>query len=192
MDWQEMDAIYRSLVGSVYPQPQDEGTIFLRRQAIAWFYSHKELDVRTVIDFGAGDGFCQKFFEERGTTYNGVAWGKDVEVAQNNGRNVIQADFNFLKLDGLIFDAGASFHSLEHSPFPIMTLIHWKRYIRKWLMVVLPHPDWYMAEGQADNVFEQSGWNVFDKRIETIKGSPDRAGWQGYTNYELWYLLEKK
>ncbi len=199
-DWTELDSIYSGLFGSVYPQPEDEGHTELARKAIEWFIPRAGF--RSVLDLGCGTAFCQPIFQSLGVPeYFGVAWGKDVTNAQGMGRNVIEEDFNFLTLDKQ-FDAGIARHSLEHSPFPIMTLCHWKRFIRTWLLVVLPAAEWYryqgqnhfsvMPEEQAENVFDISGWEIVEKKIEYRRGLPIMVAPLVETKLEYWYLLKKK
>lgn len=197
-NWSEFDAIYTQLFGSVYPQPEDDGHTELARRAIEWMVS--KINFTTVLDLGCGTGFCQPLLEAQGKSYAGVAWGEDVRTARGMGRNVFQKDFNFLNFR-YTFDAGIARHSLEHSPFPIMTLCHWRRFISNHLLVVMPAAEWYMYRGQnhfnvmpelqAENVFEQSGWEVEHKKIEYRWGLPYMDAPLAETKYEYWYIVKK-
>lgn len=199
-DWSEFDNIYSQLLEDVYPQPADEGHSKLAEDAIQWMTSKASFE--SVIDFGCGEGFCQSIFANHGiSNYLGIALGEDVKVAQTLGRSVLGLDFNFIP-NGLIFDAGISRHSLEHSPFPILTLCHWRKSIREWLMVVLPSAEWYrykgknhlsvMSEEQAENVFDLAGWDVRFKHLEYRWGLPYMDSPWTETKHEYWYLLRKK
>jgi hypothetical protein len=180
-DWSELDGIYESLFQTIYAQPEDEGHRKLAIKALTWAMGWP-MGVRSVIDFGCGEGFCQPILATKFgiDDYLGIAWGQDVIVAQGQGRNVIQGDFNFWKPDRE-FDLGIARHSLEHSPFPIMTLCHWRKFVR-WLLVVLPAPDHYTYKGQnhfnvmpdeqAENVFDLAGFQVRRKHIEYTRGLP--------------------
>ncbi len=201
-DWLEMDGIYQTLLQSVYPQPQDEGHTELALNALRWVHA-QGVDLSSTIDLGAGEGFCQDLLTEFGTTvYLGIALGQDVYNGRKLGRRMWEADFNFLPegLSDVPFTFGISRHSLEHSPFPIMTLCHWKKHLQiKHLLIVLPHPDWYKFRGrnhfsvatelQAENWFEQSGWIKQAKFLNMRQGSPDQYQYKGKTPDEMWYLL---
>lgn len=202
-DWSQVNQMYEHLLTSVYPQPPDAGHTLLASQVIVWAMGQiRNLSpYKTFLDLGAGQGFLQEIVEGYGFDYLGVALGKDVWEAQKAGKNVVEMDFNFLDLPYMA-DIGLSRHSLEHSPFPIITLCHWKDYIKDYLIVVLPHPDWYRYRGQnhfsvaeeaqAENWFEQSGWEIVASFILKTNGRPDRVAPEAKTNMEMWYLLKKK
>lgn len=200
-DWSEFDDIYTRLFSTVYAQPEDPGHTQLATKAITWMMTgRRKFRVKSVLDFGCGTGFCQPIFESFGVAYTGIAYGEDVRVAKEMGRNVMEADFNFLNLPWQL-DAGIARHSLEHSPFPILTLRHWSRFIRDYLLVVLPAPEWYMYKGQnhfsvmpelqAEHVFDVSGFEIMDKKIEYRSGLPYMDAPLEETKYEYWYLLKK-
>ena len=78
--------------------------------------------VKTVLDVGCGTGFLQETFESFGKEYTGITLGEDFLVAKGLGKNVYNMDFNFLEFPANSFDLIFSRHSLEHSPFPLLTL----------------------------------------------------------------------
>lgn len=199
-DWSEIDAIYNGLLTSVYPQPDSQGHTDGCGQAVSWFLSKLPINaVNSVFDMGAGTGFAIQFFQERGIQYSGCALGKDVEVARSLGRNIIEADFNFLP-DGIKADAILSRHSLEHSPFPHLSLISWRR-IASRVFLVLPALEWFHAgvrgtnhfsvlnQEQWEALFNTTGWKVVDRTVIFHDGHPDILMPEARTKYEYWFSL---
>jgi SAM-dependent methyltransferase len=76
----------------------------------------------------------------------------------------------FTDFDSESFDLVYSRHSLEHSPFPLLTLMEWHRIAKHWLLVILPNPEHYGWAGknhygvmnweQAEYFLDRSGWKV--------------------------------
>lgn len=145
-DYSRIDKFLDNLLGDLYPQPPDEGHTKLAQEVIDLWMSRMS-QVKTVLDAGAGQGFCQPMFERWGVQYTGIALGPDVIPAQAAGYNVQRMDFNFLEFPDKSFDMVFSRHSLEHSPMPILTLMEWSRVVKGWLGVVLPAPEHYTYEG---------------------------------------------
>lgn len=145
-NYERIDKYLDNLLGDLYPQPPDEGHTALAQEVINLWMSRMS-QVKTVLDVGAGQGFCQPMFEKWGIQYTGIALGPDVIPAQAAGYNVQRMDFNFLEFPDKSFDMVFSRHSLEHSPMPILTLMEWSRVVKGWLGVVLPAPEHYTYEG---------------------------------------------
>jgi hypothetical protein len=145
-NYEHIDKYLDQLAGDLYPQPPDPGHTALANEVIDHWMSRMPV-VKTVLDVGAGQGFCQPMFEKWGVDYTGIALGPDVIPAFNAGYNVKLMDFNFLDYPDKSFDMIFSRHSLEHSPMPILSLMEWSRVCKGWLGVVLPAPEHYTFEG---------------------------------------------
>ena len=145
-DYSHIDKYLDDLLGDIYPQPPDPGHAALA-QAVIDLWMSRLSGVKTVLDVGAGQGFCQPMFEKWGVDYTGVALGPDVIPAQNAGYNVKRMDFNFLEYEDKSFDMVFSRHSLEHSPMPLLSLMEWSRVAVNYLGVILPAPEHYTYEG---------------------------------------------
>ena len=187
----ELDGFYKyyyELLGDVYPQPEDDGHTRMAGEVINKWVSILS-PCKSVLDVGAGQGFCQPFFEQFGIHYTGIAMGKDVIEAKKLGRNVLQGDFHFLSHHAdASYDLIFSRHSLEHSPMPLIALMEWYRLASNWLCLILPNPIHYGWVGknhysvlhpdQAKFLMERAGWRVIweDNSEET----------------ELRYMAEKK
>lgn len=198
-NYEHIDKYLDQLLADVYPQPQDGGHTALAQEVVDLWMSRLP-NVKTVLDVGCGEGFCQPMFEKWGATYQGVALGQDVVNAFNQNRNVTRMDFNFLDFPDKSFDLVFSRHSLEHSPMPILTLMEWSRVSAGYLGVVLPAPEHYTFEGlnhysvmsvpQFHAIAERANWHP----IWTDIKETDFVGSDGITHRqpaEYWIFCEK-
>ena len=183
-DYSRFDGYYNELITDIYGQPSDEGHLRDMKSIITrWVLP---LGISSVLDVGCGEGTASIFFKEADISYTGIAIGEDVEKAVSAGRNVFEQDFNFINSDAT-YDLIFSRHSLEHSPFPLITLMDWHRISNKWLCVVLPNPDYYKYIGRNHySVLNQhrAAWLL------------RRAGWKMNKFFmnkeEIWFLCVKK
>lgn len=162
------DRHLNELLSDVYDQPEDPGHTKLALSIIQRWMSNLP-SCQSVLDVGAGQGFCQPMFEQFGVTYEGVALGNDYLEAQRLGRNVKRMDYNFLEYEDESFDMIFSRHSLEHSFSPIISLMEWHRVSRQWLGIVVPAPEHYghfgknhyfvLNRDQWVNLLEKTGWH---------------------------------
>ena len=182
-DYTYFDKYYEELLGDVYAQPTDSGHTKLSNEVIReWIFP---LHISSVLDVGAGEGDAQTLFEQKGIGYTGIALGADVTKGKKKGHNLVEGDFNFIGYTG--FDLIFSRHSLEHSPFPIITLMEWHRVSNKYLCLVVPNPEHYKYVGRnhysVANAVQTHWWLR-------------RAGWKtekfSKTDEEYWFLCEKK
>jgi len=198
-NYSNVDRYLDKLLEDIYPQPQDSGHTSWAREAIKFFVD-RTYGVNNVLDLGCGEGFCESIFREFGILeYWGIAFGEDVLKSKEFGRHVKEADFSFLPLPDGSVDLLFSRHSLEHSPFPLITLMEWHRVSSKYLALVLPDPSYWTYSGnnhyfvlnkeQWVNLFEVSGWKVVESENKSSimaleENSPE-------VNIEFWFLLEK-
>ena len=174
-DYKNIDRYLTQLVADIYPQPPDGGHSALAQDVIDRWMSGLP-DCHSVLDVGAGQGFCQPMFERWGVKYEGVALKEDVMLAQKLGYNIKRMDFNFLEYEDNSFDMIFSRHSLEHSFSPLISLMEWHRVATNWLGIVVPAPDHYTHTGrnhyyvfnreQIDNLLLQTGWNMVWEHTE--------------------------
>jgi SAM-dependent methyltransferase len=197
-NYDNFDRYITSLYSDVYPQPEDPGHTGLARKVIDHWMS-KMTTCHSVLDCGCGTGFCQEMFERWGIGYYGIALGEDVVVAQEKGRNVSKMDFSFIDSADNSFDMIFARHALEHSPFPLLTLMEWNRVARNWLGIVVPAPEWYTYKGlnhysvmnqeQIEVLLDRAGWHIIWKEIDSIQFDPDKPDTKPH---EYWYMCEKK
>ena len=199
-DYSRIDKYLDKLIEEIYPQPQDPGHTAWANESVAKFTQFTgQRKGMSVLDLGCGEAFLQELFEYLGYSYTGVCLGEDYRVSKEKGRNVFHEDFSFLSFEDDSFDLLFSRHSLEHSPFPLLTLMEWHRVTKRWLSVVLPSPVFWEYGGQNHyyvlndpewrNLFEKAGFKVaYDySKKQNMTTDPSISE----VEIELWYLLEK-
>lgn len=169
-----IDGYLNELGEDIYPQPPDKIHTELSKTVIdTWI---PKISVKSVLDVGCGEAFCQKFFEDHGLEYLGVCLGEDFNEAVKLGRHVLEEDFHFLPHGDETFDLIFARHALEHSPMPLLALMEWHRVGRKHLIVVLPKPKFWLFVGrnhysvvtdsQAKFLLHRSGWEIIEEDHE--------------------------
>lgn len=164
---------YESLLEDIYPQPEDEGHAKWAQEVIDYWMPRIKKKVKWVLDVGCGQAFVQPMFEKYEVHYTGITLGSDVQEAEKLNRNVMAMDFNFLMFRDDSADLIFSRHSLEHSPFPLLTLMEWHRACKKYLILVLPTPEKWgwagrnhysvMHKEQVLFLLDRAGFEVIDK-----------------------------
>lgn len=162
------DKHYQELLGDIYPQPPDAWHTAKAKEVIdLWI---PPLGWKSVLDVGCGVGFAQEFFDNYGVEYFGVCLGQsDYDMARELRRSVSIGDFNFLDFPDESFDLIFSRHSLEHSPFPILSLMEWHRVSKAWLCLVVPRPEYVQWTGRN---------HLSVANREQVIFWLDRAGWR--------------
>lgn len=186
-DYQRFDLHYSELLNDLYAQPPDSGHTQLAEEVINKWVSMMP-DCHSVLDVGAGQGFCQPIFEKFGITYEGISLGEDYLAALEAGKNVHNYDMNFLPYEDKSFDMVFSRHSLEHSPFPVISLLEWHRVARSWLCLVSPKPAYWGWAGR-------NHYSVMND--DQLKFLMARAGWHPIwddmeNNLEYRWMAEKE
>ena len=183
-DYNNLDLYYDELLGDIYPQPMDDGHLKAMKDIIIKWIT--PLGVSTVLDVGCGEGDSQKFFKSLSCTYIGMAHGQDVYLGFEKGNFIFDLDFNFIPFDDNTQELIFSRHSLEHSPFPLITLMEWHRISSKWLCLILPNPEHYKYVGRNHYSVMNAAHAAWILR---------RAGWKmrkvSVKKEEMWYLCEK-
>jgi len=172
-DYSKFDEYYQELLRDIYPQPPDVWHSQQMRYIVErWI---PKIGASSVLDVGCGEGDAQPIFKGLGIAYTGVAIGEDVRKGIAAGRNVFDSDFNFLNYGDESFDLIFSRHSLEHSPFPLLTLMEWHRVSKRWLCVIMPNPSYTTWSGrnhysvaeprQIAFLLRRAGWRLMRVRL---------------------------
>lgn len=159
-DYSRFDERAKRLTGDIYAQPPDPGHTAWAVDAMGWALAQifaERAVTGAVLDVGCGQGFMCEPFERAGLDWTGVAIGADVEFARaklaalglDQGK-VREADMTFLPFEDKEFDLIFARHVLEHSPFPIITLMEWRRVVGDGghLCLVVPAPHWWGYRGR--------------------------------------------
>lgn len=182
MDWSILESFYEELIkNDVYVQPDEGGRTKISKSIIS---SAPISELKTVLDVGCGLGYAQELFE--GMEYVGItASQKEHEIATGLGRSVFLMDYNFIRFDRN-FDLVFSSHSLEHSPFPVLTLMEWHR-VGSHLLLIVPNPEHYGYIGKNHYSVSES---------QQIRWWLRRAGWKVLwnksTNTDLAYFAKRE
>lgn len=191
-DYQFFDQCVDKLTQDVYAQPPDPGHTEWAYEALDWIrttiYVDKPVHQAKVLDIGCGSGFMSKAFEQWDFRWTGITIGDDYDLARDwlskaglDPFKVHRGDMTWLPFRDESFDGIFARHVLEHSPFPIITLMEWRRKVKDdgWLCLVAPAPHWWLYGGQNhysiaefDQIewwLKRAGWNpihnfVFDNR----------------------------
>jgi len=166
-DYTNFNQCLDRLAGDVYAQPPDPSHAHWAMDGVSGLLP---TDVRMVLDVGCGQGFCKPIFEAASVVWTGVTIGADYDVCVAQEFPVLNLDMTFL--DG-ISDASHDMvfarHVLEHSPFPILTLMEWRRVAITNLLLIAPAPAYWKYRGK-------NHYSMATK--EQIQWWLQRAGWK--------------
>lgn len=163
-DYKRFDEYLNNLSKDVYAQPPDRGHTDFAKAFLGWSFDILMYG-GSVLDVGCGQGFCSPMFEKKGFAWTGATIGDDYHICSKAGLNVQNWDMTFLPVPDGHYDVIFARHVLEHSPFPILTLMEWKRVMRKHLMLVLPSPDYWGFGGlnHYSVLTKEQWWHQFDR-----------------------------
>lgn len=157
----------------------------LTKFAVSTFIDPLELNKDSVIlDIGCGSGYFLDLMKERGyTNLTGVTLSEaDAKLCQGKGHRVKMHDMTFLpQTEGFIEESQDMLfvrHALEHSPYPIFTLIEFNRILthRGLAYIEVPAPDCERGhEFNANHysilggtqwfaLFQRTGFNIKDSK----------------------------
>lgn len=102
-----------------------------------------------IIDVGCGPGYFLDEMKKRGyTDVTGITLSHgDIDECKKKGHTVKQYDFSFLPQKDGYYDESVDFifcrQSLEHSPYPIFTLMEYNRILKQngKIYIEMPCPD---------------------------------------------------
>lgn len=134
----------------IYDEGDSEFHKYLTTETVKTYVDPLELpkDSR-ILDLGCGPGyFLDEMKEREYTNVTGVTLSKgDVALCEKKGHVIKQYDLSFLpQVDGY-HDESVDFiflrHALEHSPYPIFSLIEYNRLLKQHgkIYIEVPQPD---------------------------------------------------
>jgi SAM-dependent methyltransferase len=188
------DTYLDRLQKDIYPQPPDDLQQAYGDEVINnWV--QKISDIKTVLDVGCGQGQFAQTFKDIGVNWEGVTLGNDAQICRDMGLDVFEMDFSFLSFmaDNHRYDLIFARHCLEHSPFPVITLMEWYRVSKKYLCVILPNPLGIISKSHVGAFRGQNHYSVMTR--EHFLWLAERAGWKLYLeqsiDFEMRFMLEK-
>ena len=125
---------YRELcLTHVYSEPDTGMHMMVMDHMIPKFVSEHKLDnLDKILDIGCGRGYgMQKFAELGCKDITGLTLSKeDAVAARERGFTVIEEDMSFQSAEDATYDVLFARHSLEHSPYTLLTLLEFHRVLK--------------------------------------------------------------
>ena len=125
---------YRELcLSHVYSEPDTNMHSMVMDHMIPKFVQEYNLDSSTkILDIGCGQGYGMSKFQELGcTNISGLTLSSnDANAARNRGFEVVEDDMSFQSAKNETYDVLFARHSLEHSPYPLLTLLEFYRILK--------------------------------------------------------------
>jgi SAM-dependent methyltransferase len=102
-----------------------------------------------ILDLGCGPGYFLDWLKEKEfTNYLGVSLSPgDIQLCEEKGHTIKKYDLSFLPQKDGYYDESVDFiflrHALEHSPYPIFTLMEYNRVLKQGskMYIEVPAPD---------------------------------------------------
>ena len=102
-----------------------------------------------ILDMGCGVGYFLDEMKEQGyTDLTGITLSpNDIKACEDKGHAIKKYDMSFLPQKDGYYDESVDFifsrHSLEHSPYPIFTLVEYNRVLKQHgkIYIEMPAPD---------------------------------------------------
>jgi len=133
-----------------------------------------------ILDIGAGPGYFLDEMKARGyTNLVGVGLSPgDNKICEDKGHTIKKFDMSFLPQKDGYHDESVDFiflrHALEHSPYPIFTLMEYNRVLKQFgkIYIEVPAPDcerrheWnlnhysILGQNQLGALLERTGFNI--------------------------------
>lgn len=168
-DFSKFEDYLNILEGDIYAQPPDEAHTAWAIDFIEWLSKTGSLEpTMRTLDVGCGQGFTKEvLIEKLQAIWQGVTLGEDYEAIKD-WPEVSEQDMSFMDFQDGEFDMVYARHVLEHSPFPLLTLMEWYRVSSKWLALVVPAPEFWGYRGR-------NHYSVMNQ--EHLRWILARAGW---------------
>jgi len=200
---------YRELcLSHVYSEPDSQIHQNVMDHVIPKFVKEHFLDDSyKILDIGCGQGYGMEKFSELGcTNISGLTLSKeDVKAAKKRGFEVAAEDMSFQSCKDGTYNTLFARHSLEHSPFPLLTLLEFNRILADGGLayIEMPSPKCTRLLEQYDNhysimgprqwsaLFTRAGFNIKDIGELQFDISDNNNGESLGTEVYEWYVLEK-
>ena len=192
----------------VYSEPDTQMHQNVMDHMIPKFVSEYNLNsTKKILDIGCGQGYGMlKFVEVGCTDVSGLTLSKeDADAARARGFNVVEEDMSFQSAADAAYDVLFARHSLEHSPYPLLTLLEFNRILKSGgiAYIEMPSPQCTRALEEYDNHYAimgprqwralmiRAGFNPLDIGELKFSISNNQTGEAiGEEVYE-WYVLKK-
>ena len=173
---------YEHVLGQVYAEGESAFHQDITQDVVARFIDplnlHKHAE---ILDLGCGPGYFLDAMKQRDfTNVTGVSLSaEDVNTATKKQHQVIRSDMNFLSNRDESVDMLFCRHSLEHSPFPYITLLEYNRILKPngYLYIEVPAPDCERPHEENRNHYSILGRSMW---LSLLKRSGFDVTWYDY------------
>ena len=143
----------------IYEEGESQMHDFLTEQVIAKYIDPIELrkDAK-ILDLGCGPGYFLDKMKQRGyTDLTGVTLSPgDIKICEDKGHLIKKYDLSFLPQKDGYYDESVDFiflrQALEHSPYPIFSLMEYNRILKQGSKIYIEVP--------APNNIRKHEWNL--------------------------------
>jgi ubiquinone/menaquinone biosynthesis C-methylase UbiE len=137
---------YDFVLGQVYDEGHSPFHQAITKDVVEKFIDPMNLPkTAEILDLGCGPGYFLDEMKQRGyINMTGLTLSPgDIEICQEKGHKISRSDMNFLAQADESQDLLFCRHSLEHSPFPYITLLEYNRVLkpRGYLYIEVPQPN---------------------------------------------------
>ena len=192
----------------VYSEPDTNIHMMVMDHMIPKFVEEYNLDESNrILDIGCGRGYgMQKFSELACSDVAGLTLSKeDAKEARKRGFDVIEEDMSFQSAKDNTYDVLFARHSLEHSPYPLLTLLEFYRILNEdgLAYIEMPSPKCsrmletfdnhysIMGPRQWSELMKRAGFSIVDMgELNFAISNSETKQEMGEEVYE-WYVLRK-
>lgn len=173
---------YDHVLGTVYTEGESAFHKTITHDVIERFIQPMSLapDAR-ILDLGSGPGYFLDKMKELGyTNTEGITLSiEDYNTCVSKGHRMRRADMNFLADRDESVDLLFCRHSLEHSPFPYITLLEYNRVLRPngRLYIEVPQPDCEQAHEDNKNHYSIMGRKMW---LSLLRRTGFDVSWHEY------------
>jgi SAM-dependent methyltransferase len=134
----------------IYDEGESQYHKDLTKQVVETYFDPLELPKDSkILDLGCGPGyFLDEMQKRKFTNVIGVTLSpEDIRLCESKGHVIKPYDISFLPQDEGYFDESVDFiflrHTLEHSPYPIFSLMEYNRILKQSakIYIEVPQPD---------------------------------------------------
>jgi SAM-dependent methyltransferase len=180
---------YDHILSQVYAEGESPFHRDITQDVVARFIDPLNLPKHAeILDLGCGPGYFLDAMQQRDfTNVTGVSLSADdIDTATKKQHRVVRSDMNFLSNRDESVDMLFCRHSLEHSPFPYITLLEYNRVLRPngYLYIEVPAPDGERPHEENRNHYSILGRSMW---LSLLKRSGFDVTWY---DYEFPIMLE--
>jgi SAM-dependent methyltransferase len=139
-----------------------------------------------ILDVGCGSGYWLEKMRDSGYEHlTGITLDDDdIQICKERGVNVVKSDFTFTDFADDSFGFIFCRHAIEHSPYPIMTLMEFNRILKQdgHLYIEVPAPDQDRKHEENLNHFSIMGAKMW---VNLIKRAGFDVQWFQELDLEL-------